>query len=282
MDAGEDRLVSVLPIHYSNALTPNLQLHQFPLQTRPLQAPPSAAASGKRIRARIKPNVKRLEVHVPIDTRPEVWNAERSEDLGAARVQDDKEKNQQLSKLKQKEGEEPKLTEVRLRSEPIPQVGAYVLGVVRDGKLHLHPINEIHQLRPALTYMDILTRKTRRRAGASSDEESDEGPPPDPDEPAPAPAPKKEKKAVDAKEVQVAIKRNEDKTMQLGGGLTAMRREMLITLRAEEDERWEDIQYYDGEAPECNEAFETMFSHNEEELECKTDITSVLRIIKGL
>lgn len=133
MDAEEDRLVSVLPIHFSNALEPNLHLHQFPLLTRPLQVPPSAAASGKRIRARLKPNVKRLEVHIPVDTRPEVWNAEKSKDLGTARVQDDKEMNQELAKLKQKEGEEPKLTEVRLRSEPIPQVGAYVLGVIRDG-----------------------------------------------------------------------------------------------------------------------------------------------------
>lgn len=116
------------------------------------------------------------------------------------------------------------------------------------GKLHLHPISETHQLRPTLTYMDILTRKTRRRTGADSDEESDDGPPPDPDEPAPAPAvPKKERKAADAKEVQVAVRRNDDKSMQLGGGLTATRREMLMAIRAEEDERWEDVQYYDGE-----------------------------------
>lgn len=129
----EDRLVSVLPIHFSNSLTPSIQLHQFPLLTRPLQVPPSAAASGKRIRARLKPNVKRLEVHVPVDARTEVWNAERSRELGAVRVQDDKEKNQEQNKLKQREGEEPRLTETRLRSEPIPQIGAYVLGVIRDG-----------------------------------------------------------------------------------------------------------------------------------------------------
>ena len=134
MDVEEDRLVAVLPIHLSNALSTNLQLHQFPLHTRPLQVPPSAAASGKRIRARLKANTKRLEVHVPVDTRPEVWNAEKSRELGAARQQDDKEKNQELTKLKQKEGEEPKLTETRLRSEPVPQVGAYILGVVHEGE----------------------------------------------------------------------------------------------------------------------------------------------------
>ena len=132
MDLEDDQLVTVLPIHFSNALVPNLQLHQFPLLTRPLQVPPSAAASGKRIKARLKPNTRRFEVHVPVDTRPEVWNAERSKELGVARVEDDKEKNQEAPKLKQMEGEEPRLTEVRMRSERVPQSGAYVLGVIRD------------------------------------------------------------------------------------------------------------------------------------------------------
>lgn len=134
MNAEDDRLLSVLPIHFSNVLTPNVHLHQFPLLTRPLQAPPSAAASGKRIKARLKPGVRRLEIHVPVDTRPEVWNNERSKELGSARVEDDREKNQEVPKLKQREGEEPRLAEVRLRSEQLPQMGAYVLGVLRNGK----------------------------------------------------------------------------------------------------------------------------------------------------
>lgn len=131
----EDRVVSVLPVYYSNTLSPNVHLHQYPLLTRPLQVPPSAAASGKKIHARVKPGVRRLEVHVPVDPRPDVWNNERSKDLGEARLADDKEKNQESSlKGKQREGEEPRLSEVRMRSEQVPHNGAYVLGVVRDGK----------------------------------------------------------------------------------------------------------------------------------------------------
>lgn len=131
----DDQLIAVLPIHYSNALDGDIHLHQFPLLTRPLQVPPSAAASGKRIRARLKPGVRRLEIHVPVDTRPEVWNTERSKELGFARDADDREKNQQtVAKGKQREGEESRLSEIRMRSEQIPQTSAYVLGVVRDGK----------------------------------------------------------------------------------------------------------------------------------------------------
>lgn len=131
----DDQLVTVLPIHYSNALDGNIHLHQFPLLTRPLQVPPSASASGKRIRARLKPGVRRLEIHVPVDTRPEVWNTERSKELGTARDVDDREKNQpSVPKGKQREGEGPRLSEIRMRSEPVPQTGAYVLGVVREGQ----------------------------------------------------------------------------------------------------------------------------------------------------
>jgi DNA-directed RNA polymerase III subunit RPC5 len=133
----EDRIVGVLPIQLSNNLAPNLQLHQFPLLNRSLEAPPSAALSGKRIRARLKPTTRRLEVHVPVDTRPEVWNTEKSKELGAGRSEDDKEKNQ-VDGRKLKEGEEPRLSEVRYRSEEISHVGAYMLGVVHDGESLVH------------------------------------------------------------------------------------------------------------------------------------------------
>lgn len=146
MDPEDDPLVAVLPVHFSNVLAPNLQLHQFPLLTRPLQVPPSAAASGKRVRARLKPKTRRFEVHIPVDTRPEVWNAERSRELGSARTEDDKEKNQEGAKLKQREGEEPRLTEVRLRSEQVSQAGAYVLGVIRDGKHRTQEFRSLYVL----------------------------------------------------------------------------------------------------------------------------------------
>ena len=132
----EDRLVSTIPIYYSDTLAPNVHLHQYPLLTRPLEIPPTAAASGKKIKARVKSGVRRLEVHVPVDTRPEVWNHERAKDLGAARVADDKEKNEDNAAVKGKtrEDEEPRLSEIRMRSEQIAHNGAYVLGVLRNGE----------------------------------------------------------------------------------------------------------------------------------------------------
>lgn len=132
VDATDDELLTSLPIHLTNSLGTCVQLHQFPLLTRPLEAPPSAVRSGKRISARIRPNARRLEIHVPADTRPEVWNLDKAKELGSARVDDDREKNQESS-VKTREGEEPRLSEVRLRSEEIPHRNVYMLGIVRDG-----------------------------------------------------------------------------------------------------------------------------------------------------
>lgn len=130
--SADDPVVAVLPIHLSTALSPNIHLHQFPLLSRPLQVPPSAAQSGKKIRARLKPKCSRIEVHVPVDTRPDVWNKDRAQELGQARATDDAEKN-----FASKKGKEPaadqRLSEVRMKSEQTPQRGAYMLGVVRDG-----------------------------------------------------------------------------------------------------------------------------------------------------
>ena len=92
---GGDELVTSLPIHLTHNLGLDVQLHQFPLLTRPLETPPSAARSGKRITARIKPNSQRLEIHVPADTRPEVWNPEKARDLGAARLDEDPREHEQ-------------------------------------------------------------------------------------------------------------------------------------------------------------------------------------------
>ena len=127
-----DPVVAVLPIHLSTTLSPNIHLHQFPLLTRPLQVPPSAAQSGKKIHARLKPKAARIEVHVPMDTRPEVWNKDRGQELGQARAIDDAERSTESKKGKESTTDQ-RLAEVRMRSEQIPQKGAYMLGIVRDG-----------------------------------------------------------------------------------------------------------------------------------------------------
>ncbi|KAG1716554.1 hypothetical protein ID866_606 [Astraeus odoratus] len=154
-----------------------------------------------------------------------------------------------------------------------------------SGRLHMVPVSETHQFRPTLTYLDIMSRKTRRsRGGAGSDSESDDGPPPDPDEPAPvAPAPKKERKPVEAKEVQISARKSADeKNNNLQGGISSFRREVLLALRAEEDEPWQVVEFCSSETEASEQAFQALLSHSEEQLKCQTGITTLLRSIKGL
>ncbi|KAJ3788971.1 DNA-directed RNA polymerase III subunit Rpc5 [Lentinula aff. detonsa] len=271
----EDEIITKIPIRLSNRLS--LQIHQFPLLSRPLQAPPSAEASGKRITARIKPQSRVLEIHVPVDTRPEVYNTERGHELGKGQLDDDREQNQER-KGKGREGEEPRLAEVRLRSEEIPQRGVQMLGIVHENELHLHPISAIHQFRPTLTYLDIISRKSRRRGGDDSDSDSDDGPPPDPDEPAPTAAPpKKEKKtaAGEAKEVQVSARRIDDKAGNISQ-LSNARKEMLAIIRAEQEESWQNLEFCGMTTEEAGHSLDQFFSYNNEELHCSTDVTTFL------
>jgi DNA-directed RNA polymerase III subunit RPC5 len=129
----EDDVVQTLPVRLSFGLSDKLHIHQYPLLSRPLQVPQNAAASGKRISSRIKPNARRIEIHVPADTRSDVWNKDRAVELGAARLEDDREKNQG-AKGRVKE-EDPRLNEFRMSSEQIPQRGIHMLGIIHEGKI---------------------------------------------------------------------------------------------------------------------------------------------------
>lgn len=143
----DDPIESTMPIYLSGSLKDNLHLFQYPLMSRPLEVPPSAASTGKRIKARHKPKTGRYEVHVPNDTREEVWNVERGKDLGQARAEEDAEETgakEESSRSRrrdyereEKEREEKRLGEVRLRSEKTTDTGVYMLGVVRDGECYL-------------------------------------------------------------------------------------------------------------------------------------------------
>ncbi|KAK2461807.1 hypothetical protein APHAL10511_006270 [Amanita phalloides] len=275
----DDEIISVLPVHFSNRLGPELQLHQFPLQARPLQVPQSAAASGKQISARVKPNARRIEIHVPTDTRPEVWNLQRAKELGAAQSEDDREKNQEG---RNKEGQEARLSEVRLRGEEIPQQGPHMLGIIRDGCLHLHPISELHQFRPTLTYLDVHLRKNRRsKTGAGSESESDDDPPPDPDEvPTTTSLKGKEKKPAEMREVNVSTRKTDEKGTTVG--LSTARREMLQIIRAEEEEEWHTYEYCDLTTAASEEAYTSIFSQNSTTLQCTSNMTTFLKDIPGL
>jgi DNA-directed RNA polymerase III subunit RPC5 len=123
----DDPVVASLPIYLSTALAPNLQLYQYPLLQRPLQVPPSAKTAGKRINARFKPETDVIEIHVPFDTREDVWNKKQGREYGQFRHEEDGQKA--TSK------EEKRLDDLRLKSERIREGAAYMVGIIRDSEL---------------------------------------------------------------------------------------------------------------------------------------------------
>lgn len=127
----DDPVVSVIPVQLSSALDPHLQLHQFPLMTRPLVVPPSASTAGRDISARRKPLADRLEIHVPFDTREDIWNSRRGLEYGDARGEEDGKKPSAR--------EERRLEELRLRSERVLHRGVYMLGIWCGGKSPVPP-----------------------------------------------------------------------------------------------------------------------------------------------
>jgi len=126
----DDPVVASLPIYLSTALVPNLQLYQYPLLQRPLQAPPSATIAGKKINARFKPETDIIEIHVPFDTREDVWNKKQGREYGQYRAEEDGQKA--TSK------EERRLDDLRLKSERIREGAAYMVGVIRDSQLYCY------------------------------------------------------------------------------------------------------------------------------------------------
>jgi hypothetical protein len=125
----DDTVVASLPIYLSTALVPNVQLYQYPLLQRPLQAPPSAKTAGKKINARFKPETDVIEIHVPFDTREDVWNKKQGREYGQHRAEEDGQRA--ISK------EERRLDDLRLKSERIREGAAYMVGVIRNSKLYL-------------------------------------------------------------------------------------------------------------------------------------------------
>ncbi|GJJ09479.1 hypothetical protein Clacol_003702 [Clathrus columnatus] len=268
----DDPIVAILPVLFTTTLAPNLHLHQFPLLYRSLQVPPSASESGKRIRSRYKPRSGRLEVQVPVDVRKEVWNPDKGLEFGRARAEEDAERSFSERKKVRQTDTEHRLNDVRLRSERIAERGDYMLGIVRDGRLHLHPISQTHQLRPSLTYLDVLSQQLKRSKTLGSESDSDEAPPPDPDEPVASTSAtklKKEKQVSESKEIQVIAKKStEDKTgsLHFQGGMSQIRREMLIIIRDEAEEQWVDLQYCDMENKDSLSIIEALSGQNDSTL----------------
>lgn len=148
LDEG-DFIVRRMPVRISHQLCKSLHLAQYPVHTRSLPE--------KGVTARYKPGVKKLELSIPLNTNPAVYNVDRGKELALGAAEEDaKEKaaiealtdQKDVKKEKRKRGthtlhssvlssakDAAMLKTQKLVSMQVPNQTNYMVGVVRDSTL---------------------------------------------------------------------------------------------------------------------------------------------------
>lgn len=151
-ESDDDEIAATLPIYMCANLFPNIQMFQYPLHTNTIQVSDWAYDRGKRITTRVKENIGKVEVEIPIDGGTDVWRYDRASELGytqdvndlngdgdlmggyegpsGSRGKNDKKKKDKKDKKDKKWGDK-----MRLRSEPVPSATGYYSGQIFDGTL---------------------------------------------------------------------------------------------------------------------------------------------------
>ncbi|CEH14055.1 RNA Polymerase C (III) 37 kDa subunit [Ceraceosorus bombacis] len=194
-ESRDPSLLASLPVYLSSSLPPSsrLSLFQYPTYPRgqPLPIPDSARSRGLSEAARWRPKANRVEVELPLDLRPVVYNMDKGQNMamgaehggtfgkdssaGSSAMGDD----QRRVKVKREKEDLPakikRLERTRLESSLVPNQTKYMVGVIRDGALHLTPLDSVLQLRPSMHYLDGLDVQARKEAKADRGEEDDSG-----------------------------------------------------------------------------------------------------------
>ncbi len=143
-----------LPVYVSASVPPSsrLELFQYPLYARgrPLPVPATAAQRGQRVTSRWRPHANRVEMEIPLDMRETVYNhdrgmewAENSASMGVIPTP-----GEPTVKQEDRAMDAPsRFDRMRLESHAVPNATHYMVGTVRDGELHLVPLNAVLQLR---------------------------------------------------------------------------------------------------------------------------------------
>lgn len=160
--SGDHNLLASLPVYLSTSLptTSSLQIFQYPNYNRnmPLPIPESARSRGLREAMRYRPKAKRVEMELPLDLRPTVYNLERGEEMakganvsgsigqgtkpppstGGIKVK----KEYEMEDTKSTKGTGPKrLEKTRLESTLVPHQTKYMVGVIRDSEYYTNTMN---------------------------------------------------------------------------------------------------------------------------------------------
>ncbi|CAI5716691.1 unnamed protein product [Hyaloperonospora brassicae] len=203
-----DPVVREIPVHLADQLRHNLHMVQFPLRPtyRPVPDPPKAA--------RMKPRNQMMQLDFPVDQRSEHYDQD-AEDY-----------------LKQKQ--------LRMQSSNIPTLTNYVVGVFRQGQLHLTPLTSVMQMRPSLGHIDDAVDAEEE----DIDVEEKVEPPP-----------------AELKEVQFQFKKKQSER-----AISAIQNSYAYKKQQVDAESWIELQVQDKNSAGAENEFESLFSEREEEV----------------
>ncbi|ODN83007.1 hypothetical protein L202_01238 [Cryptococcus amylolentus CBS 6039] len=271
----DDEPIATLPVYMSPALLQQggVDIYQYPLQHRDISVPTWARDRGKTISARVKENVARVEVEIPVDAGAAYWREDRASELGFVvdvTNGDDstvggygfggKEKDKKGKEKASKKKEEKWGDKMRLSSEVVPNATGYYTGVIRDGAVHLCPVSRVLQFRTSLGYLDDVEQRSRTRRTTNGNAESD-------DEDAP------KKKRAPPQPVAKPRKVLDDEENDGTGSIKDFRNKMWAMAQKEDEDNWVAYQWKaGGEESSVVDALEGLILPEEkrERLTCKT------------
>ncbi|KAJ1659657.1 hypothetical protein IWQ61_001308 [Dispira simplex] len=241
----EDEVVAEFDVFQAERLGKYLTLVQYPLKTSTrfhtdLEVPKAT---------RIKPKNFVLEADFHIDTTSPLYNKERGERFALGF-------NEQKIKTIYDQDEELQFGQATvmdtqtLASKQIPVSTRYMVGVFKDGELHLTPVERAVQMYPTLKYLDVINNKEK---AAKKREDNDEDSPQ-----AKARAAAKDK----AKMLQVQVRN------PAAEELAQLRKTSVAYLRQQiEEEAWQPLEFYSSNTLQAGDIYNYMFARSKQLLE---------------
>ncbi|KAK7003517.1 DNA-directed RNA polymerase III subunit RPC5 [Biomphalaria glabrata] len=168
----DDPVIDEIDVYLSKSLADNLYLMQYPL--RPLNR---GYGNFDHLSARIKPQQKRIEMSLGLDTYSKNYSRSKGEQIavnvdGNAHTSSDRFFSSS------------KMDKIILSCPPYVKTFSncqYAAGLLKDGELHLTPVSAVVQMRPSFDYLDKADTRHRSESsvattdgGESSQDEAEE------------------------------------------------------------------------------------------------------------
>ncbi|CAF0804064.1 unnamed protein product [Brachionus calyciflorus] len=163
----EDPIVQEIDVYLSKSLDNKIYILQYPIRPQD-----RTYLNSKFLTAKLKPKLNKAEIEVELDTTNDNYSKVKGEQYalnvdGKQTVQTGKlnpkqkqpEQQQQQRYYKSNVMDKQVLTSTNATLGQMNRL--YHLGLLKDDKLHLTPIQAILQMKPSFDYFDLVEKKTK-------------------------------------------------------------------------------------------------------------------------